>query len=136
MNLGYVIIYVPNVAATVLFYERAFGLQRRFIHEGGDYAEMETGTTALAFAAEPLIAAIVPHVHRNRAENAPAAVEVSLVTADVAQSFRNAVSAGASPILAPTAKPWGQTVSYVRDNNGVLVEICSAVAQQSKPQTA
>jgi hypothetical protein len=25
----------------------------------------------------------------------------------------------------PTVKPWGQTVSYVRDLDGFLVEICS-----------
>jgi lactoylglutathione lyase len=43
MELGYVIVYVPDVAATVAFYERAFGIKRRFIHESGTYAEMETG---------------------------------------------------------------------------------------------
>src|SRR5215472_6973224 len=55
MKLGYVIIYVPDVAATVAFYERAFGVTRRFAHESGQYAEMETGATALAFAAEELV---------------------------------------------------------------------------------
>lgn len=25
-----------------------------------------------------------------------------------------------------TQKPWGQIVSYVKDNNGCLVEICSS----------
>jgi hypothetical protein len=25
----------------------------------------------------------------------------------------------------PEKKPWGQTVSYVRDDDGVLVEICT-----------
>lgn len=27
----------------------------------------------------------------------------------------------------PTKKPWGQVVSYVRDCNGLLVEICSSM---------
>ena len=49
MKLGYVIVYVADVAATVAFYERAFSLKRRFVHESGQYAEMETGATALAF---------------------------------------------------------------------------------------
>ena len=35
MRLGYVILYVPDVAAAVEFYERAFGLSRRFVHESG-----------------------------------------------------------------------------------------------------
>jgi len=25
----------------------------------------------------------------------------------------------------PETKPWGQTVAYVRDRNGFLVELCS-----------
>ena len=33
-----------------------------------------------------------------------------------------------SPVVAnaPVTKPWGQTVAYVRDGDGVLVELCSA----------
>jgi len=31
------------------------------------------------------------------------------------------------PVQPPVAKPWGQVVSYVRDVNGFLVELCTAV---------
>jgi lactoylglutathione lyase len=51
MKLGYAIVYVPDVAASLLFFERAFGLPRKFLHEGGDYGELDTGATTLAFAA-------------------------------------------------------------------------------------
>jgi uncharacterized glyoxalase superfamily protein PhnB len=128
MKLAYVILYVADVAETVAFYERAFGIERRFVHEAGQYAEMETGATALAFAAEELASSHVQQFHRNRAENDPAGAEVAFVTANVAESFERAVAAGASPIAPPAQKPWGQTVSYVRDCNGFLVEICSAIA--------
>ena len=57
MRLGYIILYVADVAKTVAFYERAFGLERRFVHESGTYAEMETGATAFAFAEEAVVAA-------------------------------------------------------------------------------
>lgn len=128
MKLAYVILYVSDVAATVAFYERAFGVARRFVHESGQYAEMETGATALAFAAEELASSHVRQFHRNRAEDDPAGAEVAFVTADVAADFERAVAAGASPVAQPAQKPWGQTVSYVRDHNGFLVEICSAIA--------
>ena len=129
MKLGYVIIYVPDVAATVAFYERAFGLARRFVHESGHYAEMETGATALAFAAEELVSSTVQNFRRNRArERRAASAEIAFVTADVAKSFGHALAAGAAPVAGPVQKPWGQTVSYVRDCNGFLVEICSEVA--------
>ena len=49
MQLGYTILYVPDVPATLKFYEAAFGLTTRFLHESGDYGELETGSTALAF---------------------------------------------------------------------------------------
>ena len=52
VRLGCAIIYVPDVTAAVEFYERAFGLARRFVHDSGEYAEMETGATALGFANE------------------------------------------------------------------------------------
>ena len=44
-------IRVLDEARSVAFYEDAFGLTRRFVHEAGMYAEMDTGATTLAFAA-------------------------------------------------------------------------------------
>jgi catechol 2,3-dioxygenase-like lactoylglutathione lyase family enzyme len=127
MKLGYVILYVPDVPATVAFYEAAFGLERRFIHESGQYAEMATGATALAFAGEDLIATSFQGFRRNRFEDPAAGAEVALVTDDVPKGFTRAVEAGALAVVQPIAKPWGQVVSYVRDLNGFLVEICSEI---------
>jgi lactoylglutathione lyase len=125
MRLGYVILYVVDVPATLEFYERAFGLKRRFLHESNTYGEMETGSTALAFAAETLIELNGIAARLNRPGDDPAGAEVGLVTDDVATAYRKAVSAGAVAYKEPAVKPWGQTVGYVRDNNGFLVEICS-----------
>ena len=33
MKLGYTLIYVDDVVATMKFYEKAFGLKRGFLHE-------------------------------------------------------------------------------------------------------
>ena len=49
MKFAYTILCVENVDHTVTFYEQAFGLEKRFIHESGQYAEMETGVTTLSF---------------------------------------------------------------------------------------
>ncbi len=49
MKLGYTIFYVNDVEASLTFFEKAFGLPRRFYHESG-YGEVETGSTALGFA--------------------------------------------------------------------------------------
>jgi catechol 2,3-dioxygenase-like lactoylglutathione lyase family enzyme len=52
VSLGYVILYVDDVAAALAFYEEAFSLTRRFFHDdnGKAYGELETGATRLAFA--------------------------------------------------------------------------------------
>ncbi|NRA89340.1 MAG: hypothetical protein HRU28_18575, partial [Rhizobiales bacterium] len=42
-------------------------------------------------------------------------------------AYDHALKSGATPVSAPTEKPWGQTVSFVRDLNGCLVEIASPV---------
>lgn len=125
MKLGYVIVYTPDVLAAVDLYERAFGLKRRFVAEGNDYAELDTGGTTLAFAHDRMATLNKLSIRPNRAGDDAPGVELALVTDDVAGAYERAVAAGATAVSAPEVKPWGQTVSYVRDRDGVLVELCS-----------
>ena len=125
-RLGYVILYVENISDTIAFYREAFGLKQRFLHESGQYAEMETGQTCLAFANEEFIRN--SHQFRlNRKEDTAAGAEIAFIVEDVEQAFRHAITAGATQVSKPVQKPWGQTVSYVRDNNGFIVEICDEI---------
>jgi uncharacterized glyoxalase superfamily protein PhnB len=55
MKFGYAIVYVATVADTLKFYKEAFGFETRFLHESGQYGELETGNTALAFASRALM---------------------------------------------------------------------------------
>jgi predicted enzyme related to lactoylglutathione lyase len=127
MKFGYTIIYVTNVVSSVEFFEKAFGLKRRFIHESG-YAEMDTGTTALAFASHELGQSNLPNGYVKASDSQlPLGIEIALVTEDVQTAHSKAVSAGAISIKSPIEKPWGQTVSYVLCPDGTLVEICSPV---------
>ncbi len=123
MQLTYVILYVADVPATMDFYARAFGLQTRFLHEGGDYGEMATGETRLAFSAIALMQSMGKQV----ATSAPdrPAFELAFTTDDVPAALDRAVAAGADLVQAATEMPWGQTLSYVRAPEGTLVEICT-----------
>ena len=126
MNLGYIIIYVADVPITISFYEKAFELKLRFLHESNQYGEMETGQTALAFVNENF--AMSSHQFRpNRLKEQAAGAEIAFVVNNVEEQFKRAVDAGAIEVVKPAQKPWGQIVSYVRDNNGFLVEICNPV---------
>ena len=127
MRLGYTIIYVPDVAASVEFFEKAFGLKRRFIHESG-YGEMDTGETALGFATHDLGQSNLPDGYvRASSSELPLGMEIALVTETVKEAHAKAVAAGAVSVKGPIDKPWGQTVSYVRCPDGTLVELCSPV---------
>ena len=125
MKLGYVLLYVSDVAATLTFYEAAFGLQRRFLHETGTYGELETGGTRLGFVANTLAEANGVAFQRASPDGPAPAFEVGLTTEDVPAAYQRALDAGATEVLPPTEKPWGQTVAYVRDGNGFLVELCT-----------
>jgi len=128
MKLGYTIIYVPDVTRAIEFYERCFGLTRRFVSEGADYAELDTGATVLSFSAESLMTGLVGDFHRNSLQAPPVGIEITFVTDDVQVAYERAVQNGAVAVAEPALKPWGQTVSYVRDLNGVLVEIASEIS--------
>jgi lactoylglutathione lyase len=101
-------------------------LRQRFIHESEQYAEMETGETTLSFTANELAKSNLPEgFQKNNLSDLPAGIEIGFVADDVPAAFTNAVEAGAVAIVAPKVKPWGQTVAYVRDLDGILIEICS-----------
>ena len=127
MRFGYTILYVGDVAASVDFYERAFGQRRRMVHESGQYAELDTGETTLAFASHELAAANLPQAFRPAA-GAETPFEVCFVTDDVAAAHSRAVDAGAESVSEPQRKPWGQEVAYVRDLDGTLIELATPVS--------
>jgi lactoylglutathione lyase len=126
---GYSILYVPDVVATVSFYEAAFGLTRKFLHESNLYAEMETGRTTLAFAGETMADLNGLAIRVNRKADLAAGFEIALVCSEPHEAYEKAISAGASAVKPPESKPWGQVVGYVRDLNGCLVELCSAMPE-------
>src|SRR4051812_4691874 len=122
-RLGWVIVYVPDIEEALAFYERAFGMTRRFAVD--TYGELDTGSTVLAFAAESLGEENFPGgVRRPSGDKAPN-VELALVFDDVAAAFAHAVDSGCTALAEPKDKPQGQTVGWVRDPFGTLIEIAS-----------
>lgn len=126
IKFAYTILYVADVSKTVAFYTNAFGFTQQFISPGNEYAELTTGSTTLSFAATTLAKTNLPDgfIHSNIADK-PFGIEIGFTTDDVKQVFTKAVKAGATPVQEAKTKPWGQTVAYVRDPDGFLIEICT-----------
>ena len=123
MIFRYTILYVEDVAASLAFYERAFAMERGFLHESGDYGELVTGATKLAFSSVKLMRTL----GKTPGKPAPEApvFEIAFETEDVYAAYTRAVAAGAQAVQEVRSEPWGQTTRYVTDINGYLVEICS-----------
>jgi lactoylglutathione lyase len=136
VRFGYTIAYVPDVAAALAFYGRAFGLETRFIDPAGDYGELVTGATTLAFAAESLGTSNIGAYQPNRADSPPPGIEIALITDDVEAAVSAALANGGTLLAEPVLKPWGQVVGWVRDPNGLLIELGSEVSDSGSEDEA
>lgn len=129
VQYAYTILYVSQVARTVAFYQEAFGFELKFMTPDESYAELLTGSTTLAFASKDL-------ANSNLKEGflpsdllaKPFGIELGFVLNDVTQGIERAQKAGATVVEQPKQKPWGQTVAYVRDVEGFLIELCTPMS--------
>lgn len=128
VTFGYTIHYVSNVDKALSFFEKAFGMKRKFITDEKDYGELETGETVLSFASHKLGKSNFQGEYVSASESKePLGVEIALITDDVPVAHRSAIECGAAELKAPEAKPWGQVVSYLRCPSGVLLELCTPI---------
>jgi lactoylglutathione lyase len=109
----------------VEFYEKAFGLARGFVHESGEFGELKTGQTTLAFASLTLAPANVEGVSPLRISSGrpPPSRSRFRLTMSVLHLLVRQQQARLRP--AAQSETVGQTVAYVRDLNGNLVELCT-----------
>lgn len=130
VKFGYTILYVSNVTTSIEFYEKSFGFTRKFITPENDYGELETGQTTISFASKELANSNLKNgfIESNLLHK-PFGTELGLVTENVQEIVALASENGATIVEAPIEKPWGQTVAYIRDIDGFLLEICTPVAQ-------
>ena len=101
MKLAATVIYVDSVPAVLDFYRRAFGLEPGLV----DLDVQLPGRVA----------------HR--------VYQFASIDAGGGTLQFGTVEAGAVPLAAPKAMPWGQTVAYVRSIEGTFVGICSPLAE-------
>jgi lactoylglutathione lyase len=126
MKFGYTIVFVSSVADALAFYKEAFGFETRFLDESGQYGELDTGTTVLAFASHTMGEMNLGKQYQKVSPNtASFGVALAFVVDNVVSAYAKATAAGATPISEPVKKPWGQIVAYVRAKEGELIELCS-----------
>ncbi len=125
-KLKYVILFVEDVAASRKFFSDAFGIPPGFVHESGDYGEMQSGETTLSFSSRRLMQQLGKNP--GRPDVSAPVFEIAFEVDDVTGALARARGAGATVVQEVRAEEWGQTTAYVRDPDGYLVEICSPVS--------
>lgn len=123
MKLSYVILYVQDIEASVAFYQKAFALKHKFTHESGDYAEMDTGATTLAFCSHELAKSVVNGQYMKATQDMPIGSQITFEPDDVKEAYQHALQAGAKSISAPVVKPWDFEVAMLQDVDGHMVEL-------------
>ena len=126
IKFAYTILYVSDVKKTAEFYSKTFDFEVRFIAPDDEYAELNSGTTTLSFAALPLAKSnLKDGFQESDLKTKPFGIELGFTTVDVQALVDKALAAGATLLEEPKEKPWGQMVAYIRDLDGFLIEVCT-----------
>ncbi|MFT7157948.1 MAG: lactoylglutathione lyase [Parvicella sp.] len=128
MKFPYTILYVENVNATLIFYEKAFGFTKKFCTPENDYGEFVSGETTISFASVKLGKSNIKEDFQvSTSSNKPFGMELAFTSENIEADFEKALSSGTTLVSAIQEKPWGHKVGYVKDLNGFLIEICAPI---------
>lgn len=127
-RIGYVILYVSDLDASIAFYRDAVGLPYRFTDAG--YAEFGTEGTRFAL------------YERRRAEwltgrtvtPGPAA-EIVLLVDDVDAHASRLADLGTTVLSGPADRPWGHRTVHIADPDGFVVELAEEIPRQRARRT-
>jgi lactoylglutathione lyase len=122
-RIGYVILYVGDLDASVAFYRDVLGLPYKFTDAG--YAEFRTTGTRFAL------------YERRRAEwltgrpvtPGPAA-EVVLLVDDVDAEADRLAALGTEILSGPADRPWGHRTLHLADPDGFVVELAEEIPRR------
>jgi lactoylglutathione lyase len=119
-RIGYVILYVSDLDASIAFYRDVIGLPYRFTDAG--YAEFGTDGTRFAL------------YERRRAEWLTAqpvtpgpAAEIVLLVDDVDAHASRLTALDTTILSGPADRPWGHRTLHVADPDGFVVEFAQEI---------
>lgn len=129
IQYAYTILYVKDVPETINFYMQAFGFRQKLLSPENDYAELNSGSTTLAFANIELGSANFKEgFQESKPNQKPFGIELAFATPEPEEAMKKAIANGAVLLEELVTKPWGQQVGYVRDLNGFILEICAPMS--------
>jgi lactoylglutathione lyase len=120
-SVGYVILYVRDVEASVAFYRDALGLPFKLRDAG--YAEFVTGETKFGLLDRTRASDLI---HRESTEGGPAG-EVLFIVDDVDAEAERLRGLGVEFLSGPVDRPWGHRTLHLLDPDGFVVELAQKI---------
>jgi lactoylglutathione lyase len=122
-RVGYVILFVSDLAAAIAFYRDVLSLPFKF--EDAGYAEFDTHGTRFALYEKRRAEWLT-----GRGVSPGPAAEVVFVVDDVDAHARRLAALGAPIVSGPADRPWGHRTVHVQDPDGFLVELAQEIPRQ------
>lgn len=122
----YVVLVVEDVDRSLGFYCGLLGLPLG--HRSGPYAQLETGVTRVALYERSAMAETLGQELESPSPDAPA-FELGFKVDDCDAAYDELVAGGATPVVRPTDRSWGQRTAYVRDPDEHLVELAQDLSR-------
>lgn len=122
-RVGYVILYVADLGASIAFYRDVVGLRLKF--EDAGYAEFATLGTRFALYESRRAAWLT-----NSPVSPGPAAEVVFVVDDVDAEARRLAGLGVRVLSGPADRPWGHRTLHVADPDGFVVEFAQEIPRR------
>ncbi len=127
-SVGYVVLYVRDLAASIAFYRDVVGLELRF--EGSGYAEFAARGTKFALYER----ARLPGLIGREATGGGPAGEVVFLAYDVDAEAERLRGLGVEIVAGPTDRPWGHRTLHLLDLDGFVVELAEEIPRERRGQ--
>ena len=122
-RIGYVILYVEDLDASVAFYRDVIGLPYKFTDAG--YAEFGTDGTRFALYERRRAEWLT-----GRAVTPGPAAEIVLVVEDVDACADRLAAQGVTVLSGPADRPWGHRTVHIADPDGFVVEFAQEIPRR------
>ncbi len=128
-RLGYVILFVRDLDASITFYRDVLGVPLRFTEHG--YAEFDTKGARLALYERARLSGLI----RRRPTDGGPTGEVVFMVDDVDAEAERLRTAGVEVLAGPVDHPWGHRTVHVADPDGHVVEFAQRIPR-TRPRGA